>query len=101
MPTLDQLITEFRRSWDGDYVVTPGAAAIVTPSIAQGLLTRHFNGDWGIYQDWDVNTLSLRDQGMIMSVYVCLTSNGLNAETVWVITDPGWETTTILLPSEY
>lgn len=60
-------------------------------------LKRHFAGDWGTVCESDrlQNESYLKDCGMLMSVYT------FNDTTVWIITDPGHEITTILFPDDY
>lgn len=81
-------------------VMTPGAEAALQaanqePSI---FLKRHFEGDWGKVppEDAAMNTENVDAGGMILSAYE--TAKGTR---IWVITDPGHETTTVLLPEEY
>lgn len=61
------------------------------------LLRRHQSGDWGEIHTLDraLNQHSLVDRAMVMSVYK------VGDHTIWVITDAGWQTTTLLLPYEY
>ncbi|MDX4954711.1 type I restriction endonuclease subunit M [Delftia acidovorans] len=60
------------------------------------LLRRHQSGDWGEIHTLDraLNQHSLVDRAMVMSVYK------VGTHTIWVITDAGWQTTTLLLPYE-
>lgn len=62
------------------------------------LFQRHSNGDWGELSDDDrqLNEDALLHKDRVMSVYE--TKMGV---TVWIITDPDWEITTALLPSDY
>lgn len=66
------------------------------------LIGRHAVGDWGEVCDEDVgkNNIEATRKGMLMSAYTIATAAG-DSLKVWVITDPGHESTTILLPSEY
>ena len=61
------------------------------------LLRRHQCGDWGEMDlvDRIRNDRALGDRSRLMSVYK------VGLETIWVITDADWATTTLLLPSEY
>ncbi|WP_237426698.1 MULTISPECIES: type I restriction endonuclease subunit M [Delftia] len=61
------------------------------------LLRRHQSCDWGEIHTLDraLNQHSLVDRAMVMSVYK------VGDHTIWVITDAGWQTTTLLLPYEY
>lgn len=84
----------------GQCAMTPGAEVVldIAGVAPQALLTRHVYGDWGDLDEHDqnVNARMLPEKGRLMSVYK--TSEG---QVIWVITDPGWLTTTILLPSDY
>lgn len=61
-------------------------------------LARHFHGDWGDIGEDDQaqNDASIKTKDMILSAYT--TESGTK---IWIITDPGHEVTTILLPEEY
>lgn len=61
------------------------------------LLRRHQSGDWGDIHELDraLNQHSLVDRARLMSAYK------VGDHTIWVITDAGWQTTTLLLPYEY
>lgn len=83
----------------GVVVGTPGAGALlrrlgISPLL---LICRHAVGDWGQIDPADrgLNEAAIPNQGRIMSVY------RFGSDVVWVITDPGHETTTVLLPEEY
>lgn len=80
------------------FAMTPGARDALEGDIPERYLDRHFSGDWGEIPDEDrpINEESLTTKGMILSAYT--TRKG---DKIWVITDPGHEVTTILLPSEY
>jgi hypothetical protein len=60
--------------------------------------TRHGNGDWGDVcpDDRRMNQRGVRQKGMIQSVY-----RSTSGTVFWVITDPGHQTTTVLLPDDY
>ena len=82
----------------GRIVITSNADAILTPNDIKTALRRHWQCDWG-----DVcaevrkgNERSVREQGMILSAYQ--SAKGIK---FWVITDPGHEVTTVLLPEDY
>lgn len=80
-------------------VMTKGAQnAFTLEDSPEDYLARHFFGDYGDLSDADKveNNESLKNQGMVMSSYT--TDNGTK---IWIITDPGHEVTTILLPDEY
>lgn len=61
-------------------------------------LARHFNGDWGDVPEEDAkqNDQMKNEDGMILSAYMTVPG-----DKIWIITDPGHEVTTILLPEEY
>lgn len=84
----------------GRVVVTPAAmnALLAVSSTGSEYLIRHQSGDWGDIgeEDAESNSLSTFDCGMILSAYTL--SDGTK---LWVITDPGHEVTTLLLPSDY
>lgn len=79
--------------------ITPGAKDAIEASgeDPRALLDRHFFGDWGNLDAHDAaaNNAAVDTKDMILSSY--LTRAGIK---IWVITDPGHETTTILLPEE-
>jgi hypothetical protein len=79
-------------------VMTRGAQATFDVDHPEPYLARHFNGDWGEVgkDDWEQNDRMVADKGMILSAYKIATG-----EKIWIITDPGHEVTTILLPEEY
>lgn len=81
-------------------VMTPGAEKALKEANqeASEFLKRHFEGDWGDIDkdDAKANNESVKSGGMILSSYK--TKKG---EKIWVITDPGHEVTTVLLPEEY
>jgi len=64
-----------------------------------GLLKRYWSGDWGDLgeDDHQANMQALRDS----SKPRLLAAYEVSGEKVWIITDAGWETTTVLLASEY
>lgn len=83
----------------GTVVATPDAirrmqALHIDPA---SLLKRHANGDWGELcpEDKETNDQSVKTKGMILSCY------GKDDKRIWIITDPGHETTTLLLPENY
>ncbi len=87
-------------------VLTPGRV-VITRNASQyceenginavEFLRRHVSGDWGTLaeEDTERNRASLKTKGMIMSSYK------IGPDKLWIITDPGWKTTTILLPDDY
>ena len=84
----------------GELVATPGAIeALEGASQEPGkLLERHQSGDWGevCAEDAALNEAAIEDGIRIMSVYQL--SRGMK---VWVITEAGRSSTTILLPDEH
>ena len=69
---------------------------------AHELMCRHAIGDWGDIGDEDAgkNNIAAAHKGQLMSEYSVGAAGGEQIK-VWVITDPGHATTTMLLPSEY
>ena len=83
----------------------PTMAAFVFAS-----LERHLAGDWGelCEDDAEANNAAIGTRGRILSSYplpeptqVSTNYGPATVDTLWVITDTGWETTTILWPVEY
>ncbi len=73
-------------------------------------LARHLAGDWGTLDalDTQANNDAVATRDRILSSYplpeprqVTTTYGPQQVTALWVITDPGWETTTILWPAEY
>jgi hypothetical protein len=90
-----QMKTKFS---SGTVVITNGAAEEFRDTEYLKLcLSRHLSGDWGALDEEDKaqNEEAISSKGQIMSSY----ENDIG--TLWIITDGGHETTTILLPSEY
>jgi hypothetical protein len=83
----------------GQIVCTPAAEAYCLENNVpmSTLIKRHSSCDWGDISEDDkaTNNESLKHQGMLMSSY------NIGPAKVWVITDPGWSVTTILLPEDY
>lgn len=83
----------------GDTVITSGAALLLGDLVeAEDLFRAHAEGRWGDVppEDVECNEYGSRNLGLVLSAHK--TEAGY---TVWVITDPGHVTTTILLPEEY
>jgi hypothetical protein len=61
-------------------------------------LARHSRGDLGdiCEEERQVNERGVVEQGMILSAY-----HSARGVKFWVITDPGHEVTTVLLPEDY
>ena len=79
-------------------VITANAQSELTPEDVSTALRRHSHCDWGdvCAEDAKVNERRVVEQGLILSVYQ--SAKGLK---FWVITDPGHEVTTVLLPEDY
>ncbi len=81
-------------------MLTRGAQAALDESkeAPEKFLARHFHGDYGDIgeEDVDRNKDGIESRGMVLSSYK--TSKGTK---IWVITDPGHEVTTLLLPEDY
>ena len=84
----------------GQLVATPGALATLERGqhLPVEFLLRHKQGDWGDLDphDHQINEDALDRRGRLVSIYRTRDNNPL-----WVITDAGWDCTTILLPEEY
>ena len=84
----------------GQLVLTPGFSALAGDNhiiIAYALVRRHERGDWG---DDNMDS-AINDENLKTDDMGFLSNYTVNGEVVWVITDYGRETTTILLPDEY
>ncbi|WAK04603.1 hypothetical protein [Methylobacter sp. YRD-M1] len=83
----------------GQTVATRGALAAMEQSGISplALLSRHQRGDWGDLgdEDKDSNQEALAKGFRILSAY------RFDTVRLWVITEAGRSTTTILLPEEY
>jgi hypothetical protein len=82
----------------GRIVITSNAYAQQTSDDVNAALRRHSFGDWGVVcaEDWKTNDHRCRDQGMVLSAY-----ESANGTKFRVISDPGHEVTTVLLPEDY
>lgn len=84
----------------GQMVATPGALALLEQAHKTPFefLSRHLRGDWGdLCEDDKIeNELSLKEGFRLMSSYPVS-----DKEKLWIITEAGGSTTTLLLPSEY
>lgn len=92
----------------GQLLATPGALEMLETFGVHPLalvLGRHVVGDWGdlCHEDRALNTHSLANGMRIFSSYKLTRSAGdrTTTETVWIFTEAGRASTTILLPSEY
>ncbi|MGB3545013.1 hypothetical protein [Rubrivirga sp.] len=83
----------------GRVVTTTGALEVARDHGVNlvDLVRRHQSGDWGTLSAHDrrANEKALRDGSRVMSVYP--TAGG----RLWVVTEAGRSSTTVLLPSEY
>lgn len=79
----------------GTLTATPGALASGIDFIP--LIRRHLDYDWGNMPEEDVeqNNRYVKRRKGVMSSYT------VDGVTLWIITDPGHEVTTVLLPDEY
>jgi len=82
----------------GELLITPAAAEAIPHADVLRALDRHAQGDWGLLDPHDrhENERALASRGRVMSVY-----RAQNGCRFWIITDPGWEVTTVLLPQDY
>lgn len=83
-------------------VMTSGISAMIDecPQVGmeiQECLLRHMLGDWGevCEEDRQQNDEAAEHMGYILSAYTVKNTK------IWIITDYGWDVTTILLPEEY
>lgn len=85
----------------GNIVATKGALALLhqLEVSALGYLFRHMNGDWGELdaEDRQANQAALTYDGRILSSYVLPDGHS----KLWIITEAGRSSTTLLLPEEY
>lgn len=85
----------------GHVVITQGVQPLAADPVrgieVGNCLLRHLKGDWGDVPDEDKasNDVSFKTKNMLLSAYT------VHGTAIWIITDPGWEVTTILLPDEY
>ncbi len=82
----------------GQVCITPNAAEAVTGADVLQSLARHAAGDWGALDEHDrmENERALSHRGRLFSVYEASTG-----QKFWVITEAGFELTTVLLPKDY
>ena len=92
------LVVPLRRFNLGQMVITSNAQSVLSAEDVSSALRHHSRCDWGdvCADDAKVNERGVREQGMILSSYQSATG-----VTFWVITDPGHEVTTVLLPDDY
>jgi len=82
----------------GNIVLSANALAQLAIEDVSAALGRHAQGDWGDISGMDArgNEAGLKHNFGIHSVY-----HDRNGTEFWIITDDGWKTTTVLLPSDY
>jgi hypothetical protein len=82
----------------GQIVITSNAHSVLTTDDVTIALRRHAFGDWGTVcaEDWKTNNQRCREKGMVLSAY-----ESAKGTPFWVISDPGHEVTTVLLPEDY
>lgn len=92
------LVPPIRRFNLGQLAITTNAQGVLAPEAVSKALARHSRGDWGDVsaEDRQTNDRGIVEQGMILSAYQ--SAKGIK---FWVITDPGHEVTTVLLPEDY
>jgi hypothetical protein len=86
------------RCWLGHLRITANAAQCVPAAEILGAFARHAAGDWGAMDahDRQQNDRALITRGRLLSVHA--TRAG---QPFWIITDAGWDDTTLLLPEDY
>ena len=84
--------------WLGHLRITANAAKCVPVTEMLDAFARHAAGDWGAMDahDRQQNDRALITRGRLLSVHT--TRAG---QAFWIITDPGWADTTLLLPEDY
>jgi hypothetical protein len=84
--------------WLGHLRITAQAGQCVPVTEMLDAFARHAAGDWGAMDAHDrkQNDRALITRGRLLSVHT--TRAG---QAFWIITDPGWATTTLLLPEDY
>ena len=92
------LVVPLRKFNLGRMVITSNAESVLTPEDVSTALTRHSQCDWGdvCAEDRQANERGVIQQNMILSAY-----QSAKGVKFWVITDPGHEVTTVLLPEDY
>jgi hypothetical protein len=84
----------------GRVLITPAAAQAIVDS-SQGFsdfVARYVKGDWGDCsdEDWEHNNRALETRDRVLGIY-----HTAKGQKIWIITDQGNDTTTILMPAEY
>ncbi len=84
--------------WLGHLRITANAAQCVSAAEMLDAFARHAAGEWGAMDAHDrrQNDRALITRGRLLSVHT--THAG---QPFWIITDPGWRDTTLLLPEDY
>ena len=84
--------------WLGRLRITAQAAQCVPVTEMLGAFARHAAGDWGKMDahDRQQNDRALITRGRLLSVHTTRAGQAFR-----IITDPGWEDTTLLLPEDY
>ena len=82
----------------GQLRITPAAAMAIPHQEVLHALRRHARGDWGQLDPADrcENERALRQGGRVLSVFLAR-----SGQRFYVITEPGHEVTTVLLPEDY
>ena len=82
----------------GHICITSNAANAVPPNKFLPAVARHAAGDWGTLDEPDrkENERALGTRGRLRSTF-----EASNGQPFWVITDAGWQVTTVLLPEDY
>ena len=82
----------------GQICITANAATAVPPNEVLPAVARHAAGDWGTLAEPDrqENERALGTRGRLLSTY-----EASNGQPFWVITDAGWQVTTVILPEDY
>jgi hypothetical protein len=77
-------------------ITRTAASTLLAEDVFRGL-SRHVRGDWGLLASRDRrrNESALARRGRLVSVY-----RGRQGCRFYVITDPGWQVTTVLLPAD-
>ena len=97
-PPIRLPVTHAPRFTLGRWCLTPQAANAVPADEIWPAVARHAAGDWGALDEHDrqENERALGTRGRLVSVY-----QARHGQRFWVITDAGWEVTTVLLPEDY
>ena len=77
-------------------ITRTAASTLLAEDVFRGL-SRHVRGDWGLLasRDRHRNESALARRGRLVSVY-----RGQQGSRFYVITDPGWQVTTVSLPAD-